>query len=137
MVRCRVVLAQQALLVARTTPSTHMGRAILQDVYFPGGDYSGRLRSMESYHRLRRAMQEVRQRSWWSGFKARTSWLLHPTEVSSFCAQIGSFHKRPLRPPECVLQAEVFTKPRVPATGACPCQVGVCVALSPRHPAWA
>ncbi len=75
-------MAQQALLLARTTPSTHMGRAILQEVYFPAGSHSGRLRSLESYNRLRRATHEVKQRSWWSAFKARTSWLLHPTEVS-------------------------------------------------------
>ena len=81
-VACRVVMAQQALLLARTTTSTHMGRAIVQDVYFPGGSYSSRLRSLESFERLRRAMHEVRQRSWWSAFRARTSWLLHPTEVS-------------------------------------------------------
>jgi len=52
-------------------------------VYFPGSHYSQRLRSLDSFHRLRHALEELEQhrRSWWSAFKARSSWLLHPTEA--------------------------------------------------------
>jgi len=52
-------------------------------VYFPGSHYSRRLRSLESFHRLRHALEELQQHrhSWWSAFKARSSWVLHPTEA--------------------------------------------------------
>ena len=111
-------MAQHALLLARTTPITHMGRAILQNVYFPAGDYSRRLRSLESYNRLRRATREVKhlQRSWWSAFKARTSWLLHSTEVSLRICRSGTQHTGSWVPARCVLQTQTF---RTQASVAC------------------
>ena len=81
---CRVTQAHKEMEAAKAAPTSAAGRAILQQVYYPGFPHLPALRRLASFVALRNAMKEVQGHSWWQSLKARSSWLLHPTEARSW-----------------------------------------------------